>query len=92
MLWSREARRLARRVDELEAKLDVLLHLNAIQMSDPGMYERLLRLARDGWQEPDAPQAGGQPEPEEPGRGVEDQLANMLRYTGRAQPQDGRGE
>lgn len=87
--------RLARRVAELEAKLDVLLHLTAIQMSDPGMYERLLRLARDGWEEPAAPQAAGrQPEPEgqdEPGPGMEAQLANMLRYTGQAQ-QGGRGE
>lgn len=85
MLWSREARRLARRVDKLEAEVQVLLQLSAIQMTDPAAYERVAYLAAHGWEPEEARDA--EPEGEAAGAGtVEDQLANMMRYTGRGQP------
>lgn len=96
MLWSREARRLARRVDKLEAEVQVLLQLSAIQLTDPGMYDRVIQLASNGWEVPEAARAAERPdeEKEQPeGPSAWEQLGNLMRYTGREQPQDaGRGE
>lgn len=93
MFWSREARRLARRVDKLEAEVQVLLQLSAIQITDPAAYERVAYLAAHGWETEEARDA--EPEGEADGAGagtVEDQLANMMRYTGCGQqPEDERG-
>lgn len=93
MLWSREARRLARRVDKLEAEVQVLLQLSAIQMTDPAMYDRVIQLAAHGWEVPEAAQEAAQPDakPEQPS--AWEQLGNLMRYTGQEQPQDaGHGE
>lgn len=53
-----ELERLARRVAGLEAKLDVILQLTAIQMADPALYEQVIRTVMRWREEPGGAQAG----------------------------------
>ena len=52
-----ELERLARRVAGLEAKLEVVLQLTAIQMADPALYEQVIRTVMRWREEPGGPQA-----------------------------------
>lgn len=56
-----EFERLARRVAGLEAKLDVILQLTAIQMADPALYEQVIRTVMRWREEPAGPQRDGRP-------------------------------
>lgn len=83
---SRRIERLEQKTAELDAKLEVILQLTAIQMADPALYSKVIETVARWKEGPDVALKTGEPGDKQDIGDAMDQLANMMAYAGREQP------